>query len=331
MPEKIEYDDEELYNSLLVPGQCHDYSADVGLTDVPAWTFCQPCARTGGDLSALAAPPPPDIPGRLPSARVIHPDRHLELCSARRRRILCGWRMARPPLLCSELCRPGSSRGRRAARSPRPAFASFRRTRPGPNWSRSPSAPARVHIGQPHSTCERLPDSAAASDSREISAVRYARSLAAPAAGATHTGSFCMVRRNGEGWRTGRGQLGGLHAGRSASSSRRPGRRHEPWPVWNRVGPPASFPPCAALARGAAAQPGPPANRCRRGRIGPRCRVLRLRGCSIARCRPQGSRDRCLPRGPIPAWTAPSDPTLRGVLGELSVAGDGPGLPARPA
>jgi hypothetical protein len=53
MPEKIEYDDEELFNSLLVPGQCHDYGADVGLSDVPAWTFCQPCARTGGDLSAL--------------------------------------------------------------------------------------------------------------------------------------------------------------------------------------------------------------------------------------------------------------------------------------
>jgi hypothetical protein len=32
---KIEHDD-ELYNSLLVPGQCHDYGADVGLTDVPA-------------------------------------------------------------------------------------------------------------------------------------------------------------------------------------------------------------------------------------------------------------------------------------------------------
>ena len=192
MPEKIEYDDEELYNSLIVPGQCHDYSADVGLTDVPAWTFCQPCARTGGDLSALAAPPPPDIPGRLPSARVIHPDRHLELCSARRRRILCGWRMARPPLLCSELCRPGSSRGRRAARSPRPAFASFRRTRPGPNWSRSPSAPARVHIGRPHSTCERLPDSAAASDSREISAVRRGRLLEADhCAGRPDLGVLC--------------------------------------------------------------------------------------------------------------------------------------------
>ena len=52
MPEKIEYDD-ELFNLLLVPGQCHDYGADVGLSDVPAWAFCPPCARTGGDLSAL--------------------------------------------------------------------------------------------------------------------------------------------------------------------------------------------------------------------------------------------------------------------------------------
>jgi hypothetical protein len=52
MPERIEHD-EELHNSLLVPGQCHDYGADVGLTDVPAWTFCQPRATTGGDLSAL--------------------------------------------------------------------------------------------------------------------------------------------------------------------------------------------------------------------------------------------------------------------------------------
>jgi len=46
MPEKIEYDDEELYNSLLVPGQCHDYSADVGLTDVPAWISASCAART---------------------------------------------------------------------------------------------------------------------------------------------------------------------------------------------------------------------------------------------------------------------------------------------
>ena len=52
MPERIEHDD-ELFNSLLVPGKCHDYGADVGLSDVPAWTFCQPCATTGGDLSAL--------------------------------------------------------------------------------------------------------------------------------------------------------------------------------------------------------------------------------------------------------------------------------------
>jgi hypothetical protein len=37
MPEKIEFDDdEELFNSLIVPGQCHDYGADVGLSDVPA-------------------------------------------------------------------------------------------------------------------------------------------------------------------------------------------------------------------------------------------------------------------------------------------------------
>ena len=53
MPEKIEYRNEALFNSLLVPDQCHDCGADVELTDVPAWTFCQPCARTGGDLSAL--------------------------------------------------------------------------------------------------------------------------------------------------------------------------------------------------------------------------------------------------------------------------------------
>jgi hypothetical protein len=34
---KIEHDDgDELYNSLLVPGQCQDYRADVGLSDVPA-------------------------------------------------------------------------------------------------------------------------------------------------------------------------------------------------------------------------------------------------------------------------------------------------------
>ena len=46
MPEKIEYDDEELYNSLIVPGQCHHDGADVGLSDVPAWTSCQPCATT---------------------------------------------------------------------------------------------------------------------------------------------------------------------------------------------------------------------------------------------------------------------------------------------
>ena len=53
MPEKIEYDDEELYNSLIVPGQCHHDGADAGLSDVPARAFCQPCARTGGDLPAL--------------------------------------------------------------------------------------------------------------------------------------------------------------------------------------------------------------------------------------------------------------------------------------
>ena len=53
MPEKIEYCNDELFNSLLVPGRCHDCGTDVGLTDVPAWTFCQPCARTEGDLSAL--------------------------------------------------------------------------------------------------------------------------------------------------------------------------------------------------------------------------------------------------------------------------------------
>jgi hypothetical protein len=53
MPEGIEYHNDELFNSLLVPGRCYDCGADVGLTDVPAWTFCQPCARTGGDLSAL--------------------------------------------------------------------------------------------------------------------------------------------------------------------------------------------------------------------------------------------------------------------------------------
>jgi len=53
MPEKIEHDHDELHNSLLVSGQCHDYGADVGLSDEPAWTFCQPCATTRGDLSAL--------------------------------------------------------------------------------------------------------------------------------------------------------------------------------------------------------------------------------------------------------------------------------------
>jgi hypothetical protein len=53
MPEKIEYDDDELFNSRIVPGQCHDCGADVGLSDVPAWAFCQPCTTTGGDLSAL--------------------------------------------------------------------------------------------------------------------------------------------------------------------------------------------------------------------------------------------------------------------------------------
>jgi hypothetical protein len=30
MPEKIEYDDEELFNSLLVPGQCHDCGVTSG-------------------------------------------------------------------------------------------------------------------------------------------------------------------------------------------------------------------------------------------------------------------------------------------------------------
>ena len=53
MPGEIEYYNDELFNSLLVPGQCRDCGADVGLTDVPAWTFCKPCARAGGDLSAL--------------------------------------------------------------------------------------------------------------------------------------------------------------------------------------------------------------------------------------------------------------------------------------
>jgi hypothetical protein len=53
MHEEIEYHNDELFNSLLVPGQCHDCGADVGLTDVPAWTFCTPCTRAGGDLSVL--------------------------------------------------------------------------------------------------------------------------------------------------------------------------------------------------------------------------------------------------------------------------------------
>ena len=53
MPEEIEYHNDELFNSLLVPGQCRDCGADVGLTDVPAWTFCRPCTGTGGGLSAL--------------------------------------------------------------------------------------------------------------------------------------------------------------------------------------------------------------------------------------------------------------------------------------
>ena len=53
MPGEIEYYNDELFNSLLVPGQCRDCGADVGLTDVPAWTFCKSCARAGGDLSAL--------------------------------------------------------------------------------------------------------------------------------------------------------------------------------------------------------------------------------------------------------------------------------------
>ncbi len=52
MPEETDYHDDELFSSLLVPG--HDCGADVGLTDVPAWTpFCRPCARTGGDLPAF--------------------------------------------------------------------------------------------------------------------------------------------------------------------------------------------------------------------------------------------------------------------------------------
>ena len=43
----------ELVNALIVPGRCHDYGADAGLSDVPAWAFCQPSATTGGDLPAL--------------------------------------------------------------------------------------------------------------------------------------------------------------------------------------------------------------------------------------------------------------------------------------
>jgi len=53
MPQEIEYHDDELFNSLLVPGRCRDCGADVGLTDMPAWTFCTPCA--GGGLPAVRA------------------------------------------------------------------------------------------------------------------------------------------------------------------------------------------------------------------------------------------------------------------------------------
>src|SRR5215471_17481561 len=74
MPERIEHDD-ELFNSLLVPGQCHDYGADVGLSDVPPGLSASR-ARRPEATSRPSAAPPPDITGRLPSARVIHPDCH---------------------------------------------------------------------------------------------------------------------------------------------------------------------------------------------------------------------------------------------------------------
>ena len=55
MPEGIEYYNDELFNSLLVPGLCHDCGADAGLTDVPGWTFCMSCAEAENHRSAVRA------------------------------------------------------------------------------------------------------------------------------------------------------------------------------------------------------------------------------------------------------------------------------------
>ena len=78
MPEGIEYYNDELFNSLLVPGRCHDCGADVGLTDVPAWTFCRRVRGPEATSRLSAAQPPPDITGRLLSERILELDRRLD-------------------------------------------------------------------------------------------------------------------------------------------------------------------------------------------------------------------------------------------------------------